>query len=137
VEEKTGGGESERQINALLVLQSIRTRITAVTAAPPSNCEAESLVKSWIFFQLFVVGSFMQILHRSFFSSDAGSCVFQKKEREFFLWLSFKVCDFITSFEEFLKTQNSHLSRFVDCSVKGETCKLKRMDIFLVLFYFI
>lgn len=34
--EKPGGGESERQINALLVLQCIRTRITAVTAVPMS-----------------------------------------------------------------------------------------------------
>lgn len=34
--EKPGGGESETQINALLVLQCIRTRITAVTAAPVS-----------------------------------------------------------------------------------------------------
>lgn len=33
---KPGGGESERQINASLVLQCIRTRITAVTAAPMS-----------------------------------------------------------------------------------------------------
>lgn len=35
-EEKPGGGESERQINALLLLQCIRTRITAITAAPMS-----------------------------------------------------------------------------------------------------
>lgn len=34
--EKHGGGESERQINVSLALGRIRTRITAVTAAPTS-----------------------------------------------------------------------------------------------------